>query len=72
MAQECATDKDDGPKNPLSELMDLSETRAQVDGPTMHLTLSLYIYIYMHILYLYIYIYVPIYAENSVLFGNTV
>ena len=26
MAQECATDKDNGPKNPLSELMDLSET----------------------------------------------
>ena len=39
MAQECATDKDDGPKNPLSELMDLSETSVQVDGLLLHLTL---------------------------------
>ena len=39
MGQECATDKDDKPKNPLSELMDLSETWVQVDGPLIHLTL---------------------------------
>jgi len=31
MGQECSTDKDYGPKNSLLELMDLSETRAQVD-----------------------------------------
>ena len=37
MGQECSTDKDYGPKNSLLELMDLSETRAQVDGPPMHL-----------------------------------
>jgi len=40
MAQECATDKDNGPKNPLSELMDLSETSVQVDGLLLHLTLA--------------------------------
>jgi len=38
MGQECATDKDDKPKNPLSELMDLSKTSVQVDGPLLHLT----------------------------------
>ena len=42
MGQECATDKDDGPKNPLSELMDLSETSVQIDGPLLHLTLLFY------------------------------
>ena len=41
MGYEYATNKDYGPKNPLSELMDLSETTAQVDGPPMHLTQNL-------------------------------
>jgi len=31
MGQQCATNKDDGPKNALSKLMDLSETWVQVD-----------------------------------------
>ena len=39
MGYECATNKYYGSKNPLSELMDLSETRTQVDRPLMHLTL---------------------------------
>ena len=34
--------KDYGPENPLSELMELSETRVQVEGPPMHLTLILF------------------------------
>jgi hypothetical protein len=36
---ECTTNKYYGPKKPFSMLMDLSETRAQVDRPLMHLTL---------------------------------
>ena len=50
MGQECATNKDYEPKNSLSELMDLSETRAQVDGPPMHLTQLKTSYSYFKIL----------------------